>query len=105
MAEEKNKVGRPKLEKTEPLVDEKAEVLMMSESSDQVVQPEINSEPIINNQNIVHIEDLSEKYVNLLKKVGGTGSHNNTRAMSFFSDLRNPFIQNTRLKRMITFPY
>lgn len=103
MAEEKNKVGRPKIEKTEPLVDEKAEVLMMSESSDQTIPAGQAQEPIINNDKIIHVEDLSQKYINLLGKVKGT--HNNdTRSLNFFSDLRNPFVQNQRLKRMITLP-
>ena len=101
MAEDKNKVGRPKKEEKEPLIDEKAEVLMMTDSSDQS-QNTSESE-----QQIVHIDDLSAQYKKIFSKysnsLSNTGYKVNT-INNLVSDLQNPFIQNSRLKRLMTLP-
>ena len=102
MAEDKNKVGRPKKEEKEPLIDEKAEVLMMTDSSDQS-QNTSESEQ----QQIVHIDDLSAQYKKIFSKysnsLSNTGYKVNT-INNLVSDLQNPFIQNSRLKRLMTLP-
>lgn len=101
MAEDKTKVGRPKKEEKEPLVDEKAEVLMMTDNSDQS-QSSSDQET----KRIV-IADLTAKYKQIFSKytnaVNQTGYHVNT-INNLVSDLQNPFIQNTRLKRLVTLP-
>lgn len=102
MADEKTKVGRPKKEEKEPLVDEKAEVLMMTDSSDQSQESSSETE-----NKIIHVEDLSTQYKKIFSKytsnVAQTGYHINT-INNLVSDLQNPFIQNTRLKRLVTLP-
>ena len=102
MAEEKIKVGRPKKEEKEPLVDEKAEVLMMTDSSDQSQESSSETE-----NKIIHVEDLSAQYKKIFSKytsnAAQTGYHINT-INNLVSDLQNPFIQNTRLKRLVTLP-
>lgn len=102
MAEDKGKVGRPKKEEKEPLVDEKAEVLMMTDSSDQSQKEETKE-----NEKIIHVEDLSAKYKAIFQRYTAnaktTGYHINT-INNLMSDLQNPFIQNTRLKRLVTLP-
>ena len=102
MAEDKTKVGRPKKEEKEPLVDEKAEVLMMTDSSDQSQESSSETE-----NKIIHVEDLSAQYKRIFSKytsnVAQTGYRINT-INNLVSDLQNPFIQNTRLKRLVTLP-
>lgn len=100
MAEEKKQVGRPTKETQAPLVDEKAEVLMMTDSSSQPQGQEEEKKTIT-------IEDLSSKYHSIFSKYSGAsknvGYQINT-INGIMSNIQNPFIQNNRLKRMITLP-
>ena len=100
MAEEKTKVGRPKKEEKKPLVDENAEVLMMVDNSDQTQKQEEKTEQII------HIDDLSEQYRKIFSKYQNAtnAGYHVTTINNMVSDLQNPFIQNTRLKRLASLP-
>lgn len=100
MAEDKTKVGRPKKVEKEPIVDEKAEVLMMTDSSDQTQDTQAEQQKIT-------LDDLSAKYKEIFSKYTNnyyqTGYHVNTIS-NIASEIQNPFIQNTRLKRLVTLP-
>ena len=100
MAEDKTKVGRPKKVEKEPIVDEKAEVLMMTDSSDQTQDTQAEQQKIT-------LDDLSAKYKQIFSKYTNnyyqTGYHVNT-INNIASEIQNPFIQNTRLKRLVTLP-
>ena len=102
MAEKKTKVGRPKKEEQEPIVDEKAEVLMMTDNSDQSQQ-----QSDADHNKMIHIDDLSAQYKAIFQKytnnAANTGFHVNT-INNLVGDLQNPFIQNTRLKRLVSLP-
>lgn len=99
MAEQTKKIGRPKTVKKEPLIDEDAEVLMMTDDSD-------HSKTQTPDQ-IIHMDDLSAKYKEIFSKYTGaaknTGFHVNTWNAAI-SELQNPFVQNTRLKRLVSLP-
>ena len=99
MADTKGKVGRPKKEATAPLIDEKAEVLMMDDAHQSKEMPEMVRP--------VTVDDLSSQYKNIFSKYRGatsqTGFQINT-INNMVNDLQNPFVQNSRLKRLLSHP-
>ena len=99
MPDEKAKAGRPKKEETKPLVDEEAEVLMMAEGGASATAQQ-DASP-------VSVDDLSAQYKRIFTKWSGATSQGGFQINTInnmVSDLQNPFVQNQRLKRLLTLP-